>query len=156
MIYIALGSNLGDKANHLHMACEQIAEFASIENKSQIITTKALLPENAPTSWDMPFLNQVIAITSQLAPLQLLQALKAIENSMGRDNHEKWSPRVIDLDILWFNGITLISPMLQIPHPEIVNRPFIIELMNELAPQIISQILSSGDRTLDISKIPVL
>lgn len=156
MIYIALGSNLGDKAHHLHMACKHITQFASIESKSQAIETKALLPENAPSSWDMPFLNQVIAITTDLPPAELLKSLQGIERQMGRDSKEKWAPRVIDLDILWFNGITLTSSVLQIPHPEIVNRSFIIKLMNELAPEVISQIVPSKDRILDISKIPVL
>ena len=150
MIYISLGSNIGDPRSNLELACNYLLDFVDIKSKSEAIVTKALLPEGAPDSWDMPFMNQVIGLTTHLDPHSLLSALKSIEVKMGRTTKVFWAPRIIDLDILWFNGLTISSATLTIPHKEIIHRQFIIDLLRSLAPDVTAQIIAHQKANLDI------
>ena len=150
MIYISLGSNIGDPKSNLELACGYLLDFANIKSKSEAVVTKALLPEGAPESWDMPFMNQVVGLTTRLDPHSLLSALKSIEVKMGRTSKAFWAPRIIDLDILWFNGLAITSPTLTIPHKEIIHRQFIIDLMHSLAPDVTAQIIAHQKANLDI------
>jgi 2-amino-4-hydroxy-6-hydroxymethyldihydropteridine diphosphokinase len=87
---------------------------------------------------DQPdFLNCVIQIETGYEPLALLSELQKIEMKMGRTPVEKWGPRIIDLDILFFNEQIINLPSLIIPHKEIVNRGFILSSLNEIAPEFI-------------------
>jgi 2-amino-4-hydroxy-6-hydroxymethyldihydropteridine diphosphokinase len=102
MIYISLGSNLGNRINNLREAFE-ILKTRYIRNVSYsgIIETKAILPKNAPISWDKPFLNMLIKGESDLSPEELINQIKLVEFEMGRPKHyEKWAPRIMDIDIL--------------------------------------------------------
>ncbi len=145
MILIGLGSNLGDRANHLRTAKQAIKKNlkATIINESSVEETRAITPAGAPPSWDLAYLNQIIGILTPASPSQLLTELKCIEKEMGRKPSEKWAPRIIDLDILWYHGINYCDPNLNIPHPEIKNRPFISRAIGEIYPEILDKVHSS-------------
>ena len=81
------------------------------------------------------FLNCIVECETELNSYELMQTLLNIEKKLGRERKEKWGPRTIDLDILFFNDKITDTDDLKIPHPEIINRPFILQLMNELAPK---------------------
>lgn len=131
MIYISIGSNIGNRLSHLQRATELLKKRYLKDLKSSIILeTKAILPNGAPPDWNKPFLNMIVYGSCSSSPEELLKGLKQIECDIGRPQvYEKWAPRVIDLDILLWNDLTLDIPDLKIPHPELVNRPFLLHLM---------------------------
>jgi 2-amino-4-hydroxy-6-hydroxymethyldihydropteridine diphosphokinase/dihydropteroate synthase len=132
MIVISLGSNLGDRFDNLRRAIAFIKQRC-LQNvrESIVIETEALLPEHAHSDWNKPFLNMIICGETALSPQELLNELKTIEKKIGRpDNYERWSPRLIDLDILLYNDLTLSAMEITIPHPEIKNRPFLKHLLS--------------------------
>lgn len=136
MIYISIGSNMGNRFSHLQKAAQLLKERYFKNLKSSIILeTKAILPNDAPPGWDRPFLNMVVYGSCSSSPEELLKGLKQIECDIGRlQVYEKWAPRVIDLDILLWDDLTLDTPYLKIPHPELINRPFLLHLMAMLSP----------------------
>ncbi|WP_341817084.1 dihydropteroate synthase [Wolbachia endosymbiont (group A) of Agelastica alni] len=136
MIYISIGSNMGNRFYHLQKAAQLLKERYFKNLKSSIILeTKAILPNDAPPEWDKPFLNMVVYGSCSSSPEELLKGLKQIECDIGRlQVYEKWAPRVIDLDILLWDDLTLDTPYLKIPHPELINRPFLLHLMAMLSP----------------------
>ena len=131
MIYISIGSNIGNRLSHLQRATELLKKRYLKDLKSSIILeTKAILPNGAPPDWNKPFLNMIVYGSCSSSPEELLKGLKQIECDIGRPQvYEKWAPRVIDLDILLWDDLTLDIPDLKIPHPELVNRPFLLHLM---------------------------
>ncbi|WP_374698775.1 dihydropteroate synthase [Wolbachia endosymbiont (group B) of Limnophora tigrina] len=136
MIYISVGSNIGNRFSHLQRAAQLLKERYFKDLKSSIILeTKAILPNGAPPEWDKPFLNMIVYGSCSSSPEELLKGLKQIECNIGRPQvYEKWAPRVIDLDILLWDDLTLDTPYLRIPHPELINRPFLLHLMAMLNP----------------------
>jgi 2-amino-4-hydroxy-6-hydroxymethyldihydropteridine diphosphokinase/dihydropteroate synthase len=100
---------------------------------SVVFETEAILPPGAPGSWNLPYLNLVIAGTSSLSPRSLLTTLKSFEKELGRDlNAPRWAPRIIDLDILAWGDQIVSEDGLTLPHPELMNRPFLVNLMASL------------------------
>ncbi|WP_255453536.1 2-amino-4-hydroxy-6-hydroxymethyldihydropteridine diphosphokinase, partial [Wolbachia endosymbiont of Atemnus politus] len=94
------------------------------------LETQAILPSDSPPEWDKPFLNMVVYGSCAVSPEELLKCLKQIECDIGCSRvHEKWAPRVIDLDILLWDDLTLDTPYLRTPHTELFNRPFLLHLM---------------------------
>ena len=82
---------------------------------------------------DQPrFLNQVLEAETSLEPRPLLDTIKAVERQLGRTPGERWGPREIDIDILRYDGLTVDEPGLHIPHPELQNRPFLLELLEDV------------------------
>ena len=99
MVYISLGSNLGNRINNLRTAAAFLMQ-SCLRNStcSIVLETEAILPENAPIEWNKPFLNMIVSGETGLSPTELLAALKSIETEMGRPEiYELWSPRIIDL-----------------------------------------------------------
>jgi len=130
-IVLALGANLGNKFNNLRQALDRLKSIMTIEKESIIFETDAVLPQKCPAEWNIPYLNMVVSGDTQLSPYELLNAVKRIENEMGREpDHEFWSPRIIDIDILYYGDLTISTPELTIPHKEIKNRPFVKSLLN--------------------------
>lgn len=133
-VFLGLGSNLGDKEANLAHAVELIGQADKIT-----ITCQSSLYITAP--WGKidqdEFINQVIAIETELSPLELLQVLQEIEIKLGRLRNEKWGPRVIDLDILLFGGEIVALPELVIPHPHLYARLFVLIPLQEIAPQLV-------------------
>lgn len=119
--YIALGSNLGQREVFLAQARREIAALANTRVLGQ---TDA--EETAPIGpvAQGPFLNQMIAIETELSPRELLEELQRIEADAGRVRAERWGPRTLDLDIVLYEGQSIAEPGLTVPHPELTNRDF--------------------------------
>jgi 2-amino-4-hydroxy-6-hydroxymethyldihydropteridine diphosphokinase len=119
--YIALGSNLGDRAAHLAAARAALEALpdSRVISASSVEETEPLGP--VPQG---PFLNQMVAVETTLSPRALLDALLTIERAEGRVRTERWGARTLDLDIVRFGARTVNEPDLIVPHPELPNRPF--------------------------------
>lgn len=133
-LFIGLGGNLGDRAQNLAQARSYIAELYPILAESPLYETPALMPENAPKEWNIPFLNQVVHAQSDVEPLAVLAALKAVEKTMGRTPSERWAPRVIDIDIIAYGDHYLKSDALYIPHASMHTRDFVLKPLCDIAP----------------------
>jgi 2-amino-4-hydroxy-6-hydroxymethyldihydropteridine diphosphokinase len=131
IVYIALGSNLGDRAENLRQAREQItAPDLRVLRASSIYETAPREVTDQP--W---FLNQVIECETDLFPRQLLARLQTIERAMGRKRGKSKGPREIDLDILLFGDAVVKAPELEVPHPRLAERRFALEPLAELVPE---------------------
>ena len=131
LVYIALGSNVGDRAQNLRSAREQIdAADLRVLRASSIYETAPRDVENQP--W---FLNQVLECETDLFPRQLLARLQNIERAMGRKRRVAKRPREIDLDILLYGSAVVKAPELEVPHPRLAERRFVLEPLAELAPE---------------------
>jgi 2-amino-4-hydroxy-6-hydroxymethyldihydropteridine diphosphokinase len=119
--YIALGSNVGDRDAHLAAARAAIGAIPQVR-----ILAESSTEETAPLGpvAQGPYLNQMIAVETALAPRELLARLQDVERRAGRTRGVRWGPRIIDLDIVWLDGQTVDAPDLRVPHPEIANRDF--------------------------------
>ena len=135
MILLALGSNLGKREEYLAVA-RQALEVHDIDvvAMSGIYETPALLPENAPQEWNIAYLNQVLVVTTHLSPEELLVCLKHIEAEMGRTPRARWAPREIDLDILSYDDVIMVTELLTLPHPQLDVREFVLKPLAEVAP----------------------
>ena len=141
MVILGLGSNLGNRAIHLKRAISRLSRGREAilqgVKLSRIYESSALTPPGAPDAWDLPYLNCALSGETTLRPGDLLRRVQEIESSLGRPRHERWAPRVIDIDILWWNGDEVRSDDLTVPHPEILNRPFVLEPLRDLIPDTI-------------------
>jgi 2-amino-4-hydroxy-6-hydroxymethyldihydropteridine diphosphokinase/dihydropteroate synthase len=148
MVYISLGSNLGNRLNNLWCAVTLLKQrcLKNVQH-SIVLETKAILPKQAPYDWDRPFLNMIIAGETNFSPIELLYVLKNIEKEMGRpQNREKWAPRIIDLDILQYNDLIIQQADLVIPHPGLRDRDFLkhlLALMN-VKPWVLEQSIDNS------------
>jgi 2-amino-4-hydroxy-6-hydroxymethyldihydropteridine diphosphokinase len=127
--YIALGSNLGDREEHLAAARAALAALPATRwiAASSVEETQPLAGMDQP-----PYLNQMVLLETSLEPRALLAACQAIERSRGRVRTEHWGPRTLDLDIVRYGGRRIADPDLIIPHPELPNRDFWIRELAEL------------------------
>lgn len=127
--FIALGSNLGDRAGHLAAARAALAALPG----TRLVAASAI-EETAPLAGmdQPPYLNQMVLLETALEPRALLAACQAIERSRGRVRTERWGARTLDLDIVRYGGRRIADPDLIIPHPELPNRDFWIREMAEL------------------------
>ena len=130
-MYVALGSNLGDRNGHLRAAREAIALLP----KTSLIAASSI-EETAPLGGmqQPPYLNQMLLLETGLEPRALLTALQAIEREQGRQRTERWGARTLDLDIVQFGDRRVADPDLIIPHPELSNRDFWRRELAELSP----------------------
>ena len=129
--YLGLGTNLGDRAANLAQAVEMLA------SERLVIKRVSSSYETAPRDYlDQPFfLNQVIEVATDLFPRQLLDRAKQVERKMGRVKGVAKGPRVIDVDVLLYGHSVVSMPGLEIPHPSIAERRFVLEPLAELAPE---------------------
>lgn len=134
-IFIALGTNLGDREQNLLRALQLCEGFLRVKARSSIYENPALLPENAPASWDIAFYNQVIMVESDLAPTALLEDLKKVETQMGREQKARWAPRIIDLDIVAYHNLCQQTKALSLPHPQMHVRDFVLKPLCDIAPE---------------------
>jgi 2-amino-4-hydroxy-6-hydroxymethyldihydropteridine diphosphokinase len=132
-VFTGLGSNIGERESYIDLAKKSIA----VETGAQIIAESSL-EETEPVDFtDQPlFLNQVIKIKVFLEPESLLTAFKEIEKSLGRQKRFSKGPREIDIDILLYDNLVYKSERLIIPHPEILNRSFVLKHLAELDPEL--------------------
>lgn len=127
--YVALGSNLGDRAGHLAAAREALAKLPGTE-----VVAASAVEETAPLAGmaQPPYLNQMVLLETRLTPRELLEACQAIERARGRVRGERWGARTLDVDIVRYGGRHLTEPDLIIPHPELPNRDFWLRELAEL------------------------
>ncbi len=135
-IILGLGSNVGDRKSYLKQAIFKLEEHHLLNNivVSKIYKSKAVLPDGAPLDWDMNFLNMAIMGECDLEPRDVLEKVKLIEAEIGRVDRGFWSPREIDIDILLYGDLNMISEDLTIPHKFLLERDFALLPINDLAP----------------------
>lgn len=132
IIHIALGSNLGDRPGNLACALTLLSGFVDKIETSSIYETPPWGVLDQPR-----FLNQVVRGSTSLAPLRLLAKLKGIEREMGRQKTIRFGPRVIDLDILLYGERVIHYRRLQVPHPRMLERAFVLVPLAELSPGLV-------------------
>jgi len=129
--FIGLGSNVGDRRQYLEEALTALADLGTITCGSPIYETEPI----GVTNQD-PFENAVVGLETDLAPTDLLTRLLDIERRHGRVRGERWDPRTLDLDILWYDGRTIDVPGLTIPHPRIRERNFVLAPLVYVSPSL--------------------
>ena len=135
-VYLGLGTNLGDRKQNINKAIEAISLKMSISKQSSLYETTAWGYTNQPD-----FLNQVIQVETNLSPLRLLNFLKKTEVELGRVENFRYGPRLIDIDILFYDDLIKTTSRLQIPHPRIPERAFVLVPLNEIAPGYVHPVL---------------
>ena len=131
-IYLSLGSNIGDREGNLRKAVERLASLdVRVLHASRIYETEPLDYKNQ--AW---FLNQVVEAETALFPMQLLTRIGRVERELGRVRAVPKGPRTIDIDILFYAAAVVETARLEIPHPRIAERRFVLEPLAELAPDL--------------------
>ncbi|NCX93346.1 MAG: dihydropteroate synthase [Gammaproteobacteria bacterium] len=136
-VILGLGSNLNFPMRRLRQALAHLRAHPhlTVIKTSSLYLSEAQLPENAPLEWNRPYLNLAVLCEADLTPGPLLSALQRIEIEMGRNpSHERWAPRVIDIDILTYGEESADTPTLSLPHSELFHRPFALLPLLEIAP----------------------
>jgi 2-amino-4-hydroxy-6-hydroxymethyldihydropteridine diphosphokinase len=131
-VYLALGSNLGDRLANLRQALVSLTPQMELLAKSKVYETPPWGYEDQPK-----FLNQVIKVTTYLDPEPLLKHLKRLEVALGRKETFPNGPRLIDLDILFYDDLVLNKPSVVIPHPRLQERGFVLLPLMEIAPDLV-------------------
>lgn len=131
MIYLSLGTNIGDRRKNLDKAIEHLRAFCNIVRCSSILETEPVgfVSENR-------FMNMCVAVTTQLSPFELLDATQKVERSMGRtikSINGIYHDRIIDIDIIDYDGIKIDTPQLTLPHPKARERDFVMIPLNEIS-----------------------
>ncbi|MFT4967394.1 MAG: 2-amino-4-hydroxy-6-hydroxymethyldihydropteridine diphosphokinase [Candidatus Deianiraeaceae bacterium] len=140
--FLGIGTNVGERQNNICLAVTLLQSIATVVLQSSIVETPALLPTNYPSHWDTPFLNIVIKIQTNFSAIQTFIKVKSIEKQMGRKLlAERWSPRIIDIDILTFNNLVYSSNELIIPHANMHQRDFVLRPLCEIAGNDIHHLL---------------
>ena len=129
-IYIGMGSNLADPAEQLRSAIDALAQLPQTE----LVGVSAFYQSDSLLPGQPRYTNAVAALDSTLPPLELLDALQAIENGQGRERLERWGPRTLDLDIVLFGDRLIDEPRLKVPHYHLQERAFVLYPLAELAP----------------------
>lgn len=153
--YVSLGSNLGDRENFL----ERARDFIRAEEENQILKMSSLYetePVDCPgADW---FLNQVIQVITLLTPRELLASFQEIELKCGRQKREKNGPREIDIDLLLFGDLVIADPDLQVPHPRLHERRFVLEPLAEIDPLVWHPVLNKTAKGMlnELAPLPLV
>jgi 2-amino-4-hydroxy-6-hydroxymethyldihydropteridine diphosphokinase len=138
--FLLIGGNLGNRERNFETARNLIAKYCGvITRSSSLYDTAAWGKTNQPS-----FLNQAVEIETRLTAVQLMKQILELEKMMGRERKEKYGPRLIDIDILFFNREIYDQPDLKIPHPEMQNRRFVLIPLNEIAADVRHPILKKS------------
>ncbi len=141
-VVFGLGSNLGDRNFYLSQAVQRLTNQMSLTNckTSNIFKNPALLLPDSPPEWNSEFFNIAFSADVDLQkfpPLKILEIAKRIEESLGRKNSKRWSPREIDIDILLIEDLKIkIGDQLIIPHYDLLNRDFFLKTISEIEPNL--------------------
>lgn len=145
-VYLLLGSNQQGPQKQLVLAQKSITQkIGRIQRKSAIYQTAAWGNTDQPD-----FLNQVVIVQTKLTASQTMQSILQIEKSMGRRRTVKNAPRIIDIDILFFNKEIIDKAELTVPHPQLQNRRFVLVPLNELSPNFKHPVLKKNMHQLFI------
>ena len=146
-VVLLLGTNLGSRENNLQLAISLLTGLVgNLIKQSSIYETAAWGLENQPN-----FLNQIIILSTSQSPKFLMKTILKIEKKMGRERLVKMGPRIIDIDILFYENRIINKPSLTIPHPRIQFRRFVLEPLNELQPNYVHPILNKSVKDLLIA-----
>ena len=148
--YLGLGGNLGDRSWYLAEAVRRLhrAPGIRVERTSSVYETKPVGVTNQPD-----FLNLVAQVTAEIGPRDLLACCLQIESDLGRVRTQRWGPRTVDLDVLWYDGQIVNEPDLVLPHPRLHERAFVLVPLVEIAPELslagglVSVLAARSDRT---------
>ena len=147
--YLALGSNVGERLEQMRSALKLLgAEGVVIVTASPVYQNRAIGMGDAD-----PFLNAVVEVQTELGPEALLDVCLAVENKLGRVRTGGWSPRTIDIDVLIFGQTDIDTKHLQLPHPRIAERDFVLRPLADIAPEL--QLLGQPTKTL-LDKLPLV
>ncbi len=129
--YVAIGSNLNEPRERVLEACERLRAVPAtrLERRSRLYLTRPMGPQDQPD-----YVNAAAGLLTQFSARELLDALLDIERRMGRERHERWGPRLIDLDLLWMVGEAVEQPGLTLPHPGVSARNFVLYPLADIAP----------------------
>ncbi|MCD8538402.1 MAG: 2-amino-4-hydroxy-6-hydroxymethyldihydropteridine diphosphokinase [Leadbetterella sp.] len=128
-VFLGIGSNLGDKAEHIRTALQRIrARIGSLKNISAIYETEPWGVEGQDS-----YYNLAAEVETPLFPLQLLEAIRQIEQECGRERKERWGSRTLDIDLLFFENYYFTLPDLTVPHPRLTERNFVLYPMAEIS-----------------------
>lgn len=132
--FLGLGSNVGDSRRTLRWAVERVDGLPGTR-----VVARSALYRTAPVgrAGQADFLNQVIQIETRLSPWDLLAAVLEVERQGGRVRRERWGPRTLDIDVVWYDNVVVSEPDLEIPHPRLEERRFVLEPLSELAPDLL-------------------
>lgn len=137
-VYLGLGSNIGDRDAHLAAALQALAEVVTITQISSVYDTAPMHYMSQPR-----FHNLVCAGETTLTPIDLLHRVKDIERRLGRVQGPRYGPRVIDIDLLFYDQLVLESDALTLPHPRLAERAFVLAPLAEIAPLLTHPVLSA-------------
>jgi 2-amino-4-hydroxy-6-hydroxymethyldihydropteridine diphosphokinase len=143
VVYLALGTNLGDRFANLQAAIAALPPTVRVLEQSPIYETPPWGLTDQPA-----FLNMVLKGETALAPGELLDHLKRLERTLGRLPGVRWGPRRIDMDILFYDELILETPGLIIPHPRLQERAFVLVPLADLAPGLVHPLLGQSVREL--------
>lgn len=143
-VFFSIGGNLGNRPINLATAITAITKkVGAVLSVSAIYETKAWGVENQPD-----FLNQVLAVATELSPMETLDTVLNIELEMGRVREQKWYTRLIDIDVLFYDNQIINSEKLTIPHPFIAKRNFVLAPLTEIAPDFVHPVLQKSIKEL--------
>lgn len=158
VVYLLLGTNMGDRLQHLADARHLLSTLKGVAGPSGVSDSKdvpgMLLPSPVyeTAAWgkieQANYLNQAVALTATLDPWELLAATSAIESRLGRVRKKVWEPRIIDIDILFYGDQVIRDDRLVIPHPHLQDRRFVLQPLADIAPAFIHPILKKTISTL--------
>lgn len=130
---IALGSNIGDKAGNIDRAISLLTETGDVRTVTR--SRNYQTPPWGKTDQDW-FVNACVSVITDLSPHDLLRRCLGVEERMGRERGERWGPRVIDLDVLIYDGVEMADKDLVLPHPHITSRAFVLAPLADVAPSL--------------------